>query len=373
MVEILGKHNVSNAFASRVSFKESQDKEKEEHAKDKVLYSETKKHPITTAVKIQADKFTKAFTTYPKKGMSGSKNANFYEFLTMGMVPYLAGSAAMIGVFNLASKFFDTPGAVNSSKLGKRMGIGVVLYGLFKVISRKFIEKPVKWRYGIDVNLPYKKKIDELPEESNKDNLISYEYHKVFESVDFPRYDLLYNNEEYGDTRNAYFDKVAKKMGYQKSEFSDQQTKDKIREKVVQTRLFSTLSSYLWAATGVAIAAQKPWESFVINPKIRINNFRNHIKVANAAKQASDKAVKNVAKYDYFIKDFGTRFVTSVKELVNKGSKSSNVAGRILLGSAVGMTLLGNFMTLKNFNNNRGNKSHGTSPLIDESKEKVVC
>ena len=30
------------------------------------------------------DKFIKAFTVYPAKGLNGSKNSNFYEFLTMG-------------------------------------------------------------------------------------------------------------------------------------------------------------------------------------------------------------------------------------------------------------------------------------------------
>ena len=144
------------------------------------MYTEAKRHPITTGLKIQSDKLKNAFTKYPKKGFKGSKNANFYEFLTMGMVPYLTGSAMMIGVFNFASKFFNTEAATNSAKLGKRMGLGVVLYGLGKTLSKKLIEKPVKMKYGIDVNLPYKKVINELPEEDNKDNLVAHEYHKAY-------------------------------------------------------------------------------------------------------------------------------------------------------------------------------------------------
>ncbi len=369
MVYLTGKENYGAIKTNALSFGKSKKADNDEHAHDVVLYNESKKHPVSTSLKIQTDKLTKAFTTYPKKGLSGSKNANFYEFLTMGMVPYLTGSAAMIGVFNLASKFFDTPGAVNASKLGKKMGIGVVLYGLGKVLSKKLIEKPLKWKYGIDVNLPYKKKIDELPEENNKNNLVAYEYHKVFESVDFPRYDLLYNNKDFGETRNAYYDKIAKKMGIEDAQYSDQKVKDKIKEKVIKTKVFSTLSSYLWAATGVAIAAQKPWENLVINPKTRINNLRNHLQIAKAAKASKQE----IAKYDFFIKDFGKKFVKSLDELVNKGSKTNKIAGRLLIGSAIFMTLLGNFKTLFDFNNNRGKKSHGSSPLIDESKEKVVC
>ncbi len=337
---------------------------------DTVMYEEKKKHPVTTGLIIQADKLSKACTTYPKKGLEGSKNANFYEFLTMGMVPYLVGSGMLMAVFNAASKFFDTPSAVNASKHGKKMALGVVFYGILKTLSKKFIEVPLNMKYGIDVNLPYNKVVYELPEENNKDNLVKHEYHKVFESVDFPRWDLLYNNESFGPERNGFFNKVAKKFKMDEDfEHSDQKTKPKIREKVIQSRLFSTLSSYLWAATGVGIAMQKPWENMVVNPKKRLANYKNYRKLAEAAK----KSGREIAKYDNFIKDFGKKFAASFKEFVNGSSKKNNIAGRILLGSAIGMTLLGNFITLSDFNKDRGSRTQASISLIDDSKEKVVC
>ncbi len=369
MVNLISLNNQAASITNNTSFGK---KEKKEIKENTLLADELKEHPIKTPVKIQADKLSKAFTTYPKLGLSGSKNANFYQFLTMGMVPYLTGSAAMIGVFNLAGKFFDTPSAVNSSKnLGKKMGIGVVLYGLGKTLSKKLIEKPVKWKYGIE-NTPYLKKVDNLPE-TNKEktnNLVTYEYHKAYESVDFPYWDLFYDNKFYGEERNAYFNNVAKKMKIEDAEHSDQKVKDKIREKLVKVNVFSTVSSYFWAASGVAIGAQKPWETLVINPKTRANNFANHMK--NAASQTGiGKKVKEAAKYDFFAKDFGKKFAQSCKEVVKKGSKP-NIAGIALFGTAVGLTLLGNFKTLFDFNNKGADKA-GASPLFDESKEKVVC
>lgn len=339
---------------------------------DKLLYDEKKKHPITTSAKIKADKLVNAFTKYPAKGMQGSKNANFYEFLTMGTVPYLVGSATMIGVFNLASKFFDTPAAVNASKLGKKMGIGVAVYGVAKELSKKLVEAPVNMKYGIDVNLPYRKKIDELPEERNKNNLVAHEYHKAFESVDFPRWDLFYNNESFGSERNSYFEKVGKKMGLKEEDLgsaADQKVKPLIKEKLVKTKLFSTLSSYLWAGVGVGVAMQKPWENLVINPVKRMANYKNYKKLAEVAKDQG----KNIAKYDNFAKDFGKKFVESCKDFVNNGSKSTKIAGRALLGAAVGMTLLGNFSTLLDFNKDKKTNAQASTSLIDESKEKVVC
>ena len=49
------------------------------------------------------------------------------------------------------------------------------------------------------------------------------------------------------------------------------------------------------------------------------------------------------------------------------------IAGRTLFGAAVGLTLLGNFVTLLNFNKGKGSREKAAVSLIDESKEKVVC
>ncbi len=335
----------------------AEDKEKRSKCEnhDTLLVKEQSKRPISTGLKIQTDKFINACTKYPQKGLSGSKNANFYEFLTMGMVPYVVGSGMMIAVFNAAAKFFDTPAAVNASKLGKKMGLGVIAYGLAKTFSKKLIELPVKWKHGIDVNMPYKKVVHELPEERNKDNLVTHEYHKVFESVDFPRWDLLYGNEHFGEGRNAYFNKVADKMGQNDGdlEHSDQKMKPKIKEKLIQTKVFSTLASYLWAATAVGVAMQSPWEGLVLNPKQIIKNRKNY--------------------GQSFVKDFGSRLVKSCKEFVNNPNKGAKIAGRALLGTAIGVTLLGNFMTLFDFNKDKGSKTQASTSLIDDTKEKVVC
>lgn len=339
MVNKLGVqlNNRSETLSFRA--KESEKTEKVAH-KDSLLINE--KHPALTNIKNKADKFVKSFTTYPKKGFAGSKNANFYEFLSMGTVPYLLGSATMIAVFNAASKFFDVTAKSHAQKLGKKMGLGVLFYGVAKTASKKLIETPVKMRYGIDTNMPYQKIVYELPEESNKNNLVKHESHKVFESVDFPRWDLLYDNEKFGEGRNAYYDKIAKKMGFKENELghSDQKVKPLIREKIVQTKLFSTLSSYLWAAVGVGVAMQKPWEGLKLD--------------------------KNI------VQNFGARFVKSCKEFVTNPVKSHKIAGRALLGLAVASTVIGNFVTLLNVNKDKGDKSAST-PIFNPNKEKVVC
>ena len=62
----------------------------------------------------------KAFTEYPAHGIKGNINADFYEFLTMGIVPYIIGSATLMAVFNTYSKFAHGQRAV-ASKICKKM------------------------------------------------------------------------------------------------------------------------------------------------------------------------------------------------------------------------------------------------------------
>ena len=156
-----------NNKVKTLSFKaqEAEKTEKVAH-KDTLLINE--KTPALTNIKNKADKFVKSFTTYPKKGLSGSKNANFYEFLSMGTVPYLVGSAAMIGVFNAANFFFDSQAAKNAFKTGKKMGLGVLFYGIAKTLSKKLIESPLKMRYGIDTNMPYQKIVTNCQKKTTK-------------------------------------------------------------------------------------------------------------------------------------------------------------------------------------------------------------
>ncbi len=319
-----------------------------------LLINEREKHPIATNLRITTDKFQNALTVYPVKGLKGSRNANFYEFLTMGMVPYVAGSAGMIAVFNLANRAFKSADKFNASVLGRKMALGVVFYGITKNLSQKLIEAPLKAKTGIDVSLPYRRKIYELPDSANDKDLQAFEYHKVFESVDFPRWDLLYDSKFYGDDRNSYYDHVAAKMGYGENlNDSDQIIKPKIKEKVVQARTFETFSKYLWAAVSVGVAMQKPWDRLA---------------------STSLRTIKSAGLRGTVL-DFGRDILKSCKDFYKGGSsptKASSAVSKALLGLAVGTTLIGNLVTLIDFNKIRGKKA-AAAPIIDDSKAKVVC
>ena len=175
---------------------------------------------------------------------------------------------------------------------------------------------------GVDTDRPYAKVNYELPDNVYDTDITSIEYHKVFESVEFPRWDLLYGDEAKGQKRNYRYDKIAKKltMGENLND-SDQETKPRINKIVVKSNLAKSISSYMWAAAGVALAFQKPWEEY-----FNAMNFKFW---------KPEEFVRS-------LKIFGNSFVKSAKELYKgEGHGVAKHAGKILLGLAALSSVLG--------------------------------
>lgn len=302
-----------------------------------------------TKLEIKGDQFKKAFTTYPAKGLKGDKNANFYEFLTMGTVPYLLGSASLMAVFNLANKYFTPFAQSKAGSIGKKMALGVAMYGVAKEASKSLVNVPVKAMTGVDTEMPYAKVVEGFPKFEGDKNTKSIEYHKVFESVEFPRYDLLYGKTL--EDRNSYYDKVAKKLGLGENlASSDKEVKPRLKEIIARSNAAKSISSYMWAATGVGVAIQQPWDNF----------FTATTKGQGFAK------VKNV------VRSFGNNFVKSVKDLWTGGANPTTVqkyTGKALIGLAVASTVIGVANTVINA---RKSAKLEDKNVFDENRKVVV-
>ena len=303
---------ISN-FNNSVNFKNSNAEGKKlPYAKDTLL-----ENNFATRARIGYDKFTNALTLYPAKGLKGSKNANFYEFLTMGTVPYVIGSLMLMSVFNSANKFFAPLARSKAGAIGRKMALGVLFYGILKSATKSFVTAPVKWLTGVDVELPYAKVNYELPDNINDTDITSIEYHKVFESKEFARWDLLYKSEAHGEIRNEYFDKIGQKLGYGDNlNDSDQELKPVIKQIATKTDMGKILSSYFWAAAGVAYAFQEPWEDYFNVATLKFWKFN---------------------KFKHSLKVFKDSAIKSAKELYSgpKNAKGwGKHAGKIMLGVA---------------------------------------
>lgn len=302
-----------------------------------------KNTPITS-LRIGLDKAT-SIPIYFAKGLTGNRNSNFYEFLQMGVFPYLTGSLTMILLYNLANSSYATvPDRFFSAKNGRKFGAGVVLFGLFKMLGNFLINFPTKTNTGIDLNLSYRRVIYEFPDYPGDKDLTSIEYHKVFESRDFPRVDLLYKYGDKKGDRFTYHDAIAKKMGAEEElPAPDQEVLTKIKEVISKATTAKSISSYLWAAVGVGIASQEPfglilhdWQSKTWGERIKT-----------------------------YIPEIGRAFKESAKEFYN-GTRNHPLIGKILLFSAVFSSLIGNFLISRNFKVSYKNENH---EVINPKKE----
>ena len=319
---------------------------------------------LKTKWKIANHKILNTLTVYPAKGFTGDKNSNFYEFLTMGMFPYVAGSLTFMALFNGATRFFEQRNAAEARKVGYGFALGVLFYGLAKELSKKLISIPVAMKTGIDMDMPYRKVVNLIPRSPDqsenhlhlrKEDNTAFEYHKAFESVDFPRIDLLYKHGK--KHRNDYYDMIAQKNGFGTNlNDSDQEVKPFIKEVVTKARTAQNISQYLWAATGVALGAQQPWQELA--------TLRN--------RTANMSFGKKVLAY---ARTFGSSFKDSCKSFFNGGvedaiNPKAKIAGRVILGAAVLSTVLGVINAVRNpYMKNDKNMSN-TKIFADDKKVK---
>lgn len=335
---------VNNYSDKVIKFGQAAELEKTEPEEEDLLL----KNNFSNRARIGVDRITKAFTVYPARGMKGSINSDFYEFLAMGTVPYIIGSATLMAIFNYSNKV-----APEAARFGKKMALGVLLYGLFKSISKSFINLPVKWLTGIDTQLPYKKVNYLLPKSSDDKDLVSYEYHKVGESVEFTRWDLLYEKGDDKKIINKKFDKIAKRNGLGTDlNDSDQEVKPIYKEVLVKSTLARSLSSYLWAAIGVGLALQNSWDEYLSSLTLKFwqtDKFKHSMSLLK-------KSLLNSMKEFYSPKIADT--------------KLEKYAGKVLFWGAVATTVLG---VLNTINITKKPSKVNEDEVLNPKKESVVA
>ena len=327
--------------------------------------SHIKSNTLKTRTEQNYQKITSAFIDYPVKGLKGDKNSDFYEFLTMGIVPYLIGSAMFMVVFNALNigKHLGVE-AKRGSAAGKKMALGVILYGVLKNISPHLVTKPVKAFTGVDTELPYANKVYNLPKGAGEDAdlQVTWQQRKVYDSKEFYRKDLL---------KREYFDYVAEKLGLGENlKDSVTETSPIIQNIVATSNLAKNISSYCWAAVGVALASQDSWLDFfdsISNRKAFIN--KNDMKLGEKFVENSKILCENTWN---ITKNLAASAVKSSKELWNGSPAHKGFmkhSGKALVSFASLMTILlttNSIVKAKNMAKNNNLKT------IDENKESTV-
>ena len=268
----------------------------------------------------------------------------------MGIIPSLLGSLMFMLTFNVLNrgKYLGERDSVKAGNLGKKMALGVLMYAIFKNLSKHLVTKPVKLATGIDIEMPYQNKVVNLPKNADENaNLVTVlQQRKVFDSKEFFRKDLL--------TREFY-DNVAKtlNMGTDLND-SISETTPIIQNVVATTNTAKTLSSYSWAAVGVGLAMQDTWLDFF---DVLFN--KNNVK-------GLGKRIPKISK------QLCISIVESFKQLYS-GKESQGViskySGKALLGFAILTTTTLTANVIKRAKNMSKNSNLRT---IDSSKEITV-
>ena len=223
----------------------------------------------------------------------------------MGIVPYVLGSGMFMVVFNALNlgKHLGARDAKAASMLGRKMALGVVLYGVLKTLSKNLVTKPIKLLTGIDTEMPYQNKVYNLPKGAgeNADLEVQLQQRKVFDSKEFFRKDLL---------DRSYFDNVAKKIGLGENlADSVTETTPIIQNTVATSNTAKAISSYCWAATGVGLAMQDAWTGY----------FDSFAKMSKYKPEAN----KNfLSKFGNKIKSFGKNTWFATKGLLKAFASS---------------------------------------------------
>jgi hypothetical protein len=294
-------------------------------------------------------KTTSAFTEYPAKGLRGSKKSNFYEFLTMGIVPYVVGSGTLMAIFN-SGNLFGNAAAKSAKSFGNKAALGVLFYGIAKSLSKSLISTPVKMATGIDTEMTYERHVYSDPKLNLKHPVHEYEQHKVMESHDFPRYDMMYGDKE-GKPHNYRFDEIAKKNGLGENlPASDTEVKPIIKDVISRSSTAKSISSYLWAATGVVLATQSPFNNF-FRALSKSNWVKYKPKTPNTpiVEKLAGKAANTASNLWRITSSFGRSLVDASKELFNGPARATGLekhAGKALIGAAVLSTVLGVINTI---------------------------
>ena len=243
----------------------------------------------------------------------------------------------------------------NQKKIGLKLAAGVIFYALAKTLSKDLVTRPVAWATGVDIEQPYLNVIYPFPKvilteppkpneagEKGQKRIIQdlapqYQYQKLWESVEFPRIDLV---------EPEFFDKVARKNGLGENLNNAEGEAKPILKNVISTATTAQrISSFLWAACGVALAACGDWDqyydTYISNTKLGKTPINKDmtwkeklgVKISNGYNKTKNATLA--------LKD---AFASSAKELYNgaPGSKGfKKHAGKGLMFAALGSTVFG--------------------------------
>ncbi|MCQ2789205.1 MAG: hypothetical protein MJ229_02390 [bacterium] len=267
--------------------------------------------------------------SYVERGLKGDPDSNFHEFMTISKVPYFIGGPGLVATILAGSNVFDIK-ANNAAKInGKGMALGCLCYYLMTAVAKACVDAPVKLFRGIDLNQKISTNSFNKPYDEEGHSQYRKEYHNLYESSKFIRWNLTNPNEPQYE-----YNKIAQKMGIPE----DAADKDSIMRPIISTTIKRANAwKYLIGAFGVMLGVgfgnqQALKENFMTGA---IADIKNNKSIKNIAQNAKIKVAKPIAE--------------AFKSLW-KGSDSlgSKITGKFAILGFAASVLLANISILNN-------------------------
>ncbi len=351
---------VKQKYAYAKTLKE---KEEKKEPASKILESD----PLT---KFNVElKKTAKLPEYAYRGLKGDPDANFYEYLSISKIPYFIGGPMLAAVFAFGMTRNNLQARKSAAIRTKQIAVGVVLYYLGVELAKKAIDVPVKIFRGVDLNQPYENVVNCRTNSKSGDSPKKIEHHKVTESVDFTRWDLMRGDETENNGKhiNKRFDELAKKFGIDKDiQESDDTLKGSIKKLIISASAFKYMLAAPFVAMGVALAAQNDTKGNSIWGNIG-NGFAENVKnIFNFKSGLKFKQRTTIAK-EIIKGNLTNPMKESFKALW--GSKGhSNKIGRAIILTSIIAPVLANIRILQ-LTSEKGNKFVDAKEFSSKSSE----
>ena len=338
-----------------ISFKKNEKKitTPEEYKHDEIVG----KNPVSRFL-VNTEKTANIPLVHFPRGLGGAPDYTFFEFLQTAKFPYYVGGPILAALFYAGIKFDAFKSAKPAKKIAKHMALGVGFYYAGAMLAKSLINTTLKLSRGIDLNQPYRKVI---PTSTNQTGAFQkdIEYHNLFESIDFTRWDLLYKNGKNTQEINQNYNKLAKKYGLKDSNPNDADStlKPLIRKTIAMGRAWQYALTACFVTLGIGMANQKAWETD------NYTGFRNQIKEGIFGKDIpEDLRLQNTK--NLLNNYIWTPVKESFKQFWQGQNKMTSIAGKTTIITTVAALVLANYLILTKTSarNHKTERTTGNKP-----------
>ena len=295
---------------------------------------------FSTRFRVNNEKTSNIPLVHFPRGLKGAQDYTFFEFLQTAKFPYYVGGPILAALFYAGVKYDKPNSGKAARRAAKHIAVGVALYYVGAQLAKSIVNTAVRISRGINLEQPYRKVIPTSTDQTGAFKRDT-EYHKVFESIDFTRWDLLYGHGGTNNEINQKYNKLAKKYNLDANSASDADSslKPLIRKTIAMARAWQYGLTAAFVCLGIGMANQDAWVQESKNGfrfDVRHGVFGKKLKMETRLENAG-RVIK-----EYILKPISDSF----KQFWKGRNKTTSIIGKAtILAAGLGI-VLSNFLIM---------------------------